>query len=115
MEQKRSKGRHLREAANETDKRAITGRSGAGPRSPSQLLFSIPDLVARQESQFADIPKNVFLDLAPTKENISAMYPTFSGHVMSPHKPVMSETRSRYFLCFLSWALLMFVSKGTVS
>ena len=87
------------------------------------------DRVAGQESQFAEFTKNVLLCLSPTKENTLVMYPTFSG-VMSPRDPTskhvrshmnplsaMSETRSRYFyiLCFLSWALLMFVSKDTVS
>ena len=113
----------MRKAANGTQR-----DQGLTPGAPSRLLSSIPDCVAGQESQFAEFPKkNVFLGLAPTKENILAMYPTFSG-VISPRDPtskhvrshmnplsVMSETRSMYFFCFLSWALLTFVSNGTVS
>ena len=86
----------LGEAANGTDKRAITEKSGAGFRRPKPFLSSIADCVAGQESQFADFLENVFLGLAPTKENILEMYSTFFG-VMNPRNHTSKHVRSHMF------------------
>ena len=78
------------EAANGTAKQRSQRDQGLALGAPNRLLSSIPDRVAGQESQFAEFPKNVFLRLAPTKENILAiMYPTFSG-VMNQRDPPRS-------------------------
>ena len=53
----RSMRRHSGEAANGTPMRTITDKWGLIFGAPSRLLSSIPDRVAGQESQFAELPQ----------------------------------------------------------